>query len=184
MNTAIKTPRKRIYGVVLWILIISVVAYLLSFLATALMNNTLSKREQQLQQVEQKIKEVWSEKAVLSYKFAEEQAQQKTITWSDQITALIDILRKIQEQWTIGNNAIQLSDFSISPTELALHWKVSNLILLYYSSSTNGYIDLISRFTELSFVTNIEIKTYQKVWDYYEFTLYADINPNAVHSDT
>lgn len=99
---------------------------------------------------------------------------------SDQIKALVAVLKKIQSNNSIGTNAIQLSDFKISPTELTLKGKVSNLILLYYSSQANNYVNLIDRFAELPFITNIAIKKYNKIGNFYEFSLDADINPNVI----
>lgn len=169
-----------IYGVSLAILILGAIAYGLSFIANMLLDKRIETRQSQLQQVEDVITKIGSERAFFSYKFAENLASSSTTKWSDQITALVSVLRKIQANNSIGVNAIQLSDFSISPTALTLKGKVSNLILLYYSSEVNNYINLIDRFAELPFITNIAIKNYNKVGNYYEFSLDADINPNVI----
>lgn len=180
MQVTTNSPWRYIYGVWLWVLILSLVAYWSSFLVNIMLDSRIQTRQSQLQQVEDLISKIGSERAFFSYKFAESMAQNKWIKRSEQIQALITVLRRIQSNNSIGANAIQLSDFSVSPTELNLKGKVSNLILLYYSSEVNDYTNLIDRFAELPFITNIAIKKYNKVGNYYEFSLDADINPNVI----
>ena len=176
----VESSWRYIYGVSLSVLILWVITYGMTFLANIWLENRIKTREEQLQQVEDIIAKIGSEKAFFSYKFAENLSSTKTTKWSDQITALISVLRKIQSNNSVWANAIQLSDFSISPTELTLKGKVSNLILLYYSSEVNNYVNLIDRFAELPFIENIAIKNYNKVGNFYEFALDADINPNVI----
>ena len=180
MQVTTKSPWRYIYGVGLGVLILGVVAYWSSFLVNMMLDSRIQTRQTQLQQVEDLISKIGSERAFFSYKFAESMSESKWIKRSDQIQALITVLRRIQSNNSIGANAIQLSDFSVSPTELNLKGKVSNLILLYYTSEVNDYTNLIDRFAELPFITNIAIKKYNKVGNYYEFSLDADINPNVI----
>ncbi len=174
------SPRRYIYGVSLSLLIVWFLAYGATYLINVWLDERIDTRQSELQQVEAKITEIGSEQAFFSYKFSEKLASHQGIKWSDQINALIKVLKTIQSDSVVGKNAIQLSDFSISPTKLTLKWKVSNLILLYYSSPTNNYVDLIDRFAQLPFITNISIKQYNKVGNAYEFTLDADIDPNVI----
>lgn len=169
-----------IYGISLSLVILGFLAYGWSFLVNMWLDKSIQTRQSELQKVEDVITKIWGEKAFFSYKFSESLADSNTIKRSDQIQALVIVLKKIQANNLIGSNAIQLSDFTISPTELTLKGKVSNLILLYYSSKTNNYINLIDRFAELPFITNIAIKKYNKVGNFYEFSLNADINPNVI----
>lgn len=180
MKSVTQSPWRYLYGISLAILILSAIAYGLSFVANMVLDNRIQTREAELQQVEDMIAKIGSEKAFFSYKFAEGLANTASTKRSDQITALITVLRKIQANNSIGTNAIQLSDFSVSPTKLTLKGKVSNLILLYYSSEANNYTNLIDRFAELPFITNISIKRYNKLGNFYEFSLDADINPNVI----
>lgn len=169
-----------IYGACLSLVILGFVAYWWSFLVNMWLDKSIQTRQSELQKVEDVITKIWWEKAFFSYKFSESLTDTNTTKRSDQIKALVSVLQKIQANNLIGSNAIQLSDFKISPTELTLQGKVSNLILLYYSSETNNYINLIDRFTELPFITNIAIKKYNKVGNFYEFSLDADIDPNVI----
>jgi hypothetical protein len=180
MKDTIQSSRRYIYsigliGVVLWAL-----AYGWSFLANIRLDQRILTKQSQLTQVESTIAKIGSEKAFFSYKFAEELIKKWWTKRSAHITALIEVLKKVQSNNYVWANAIQLSDFTISPEKLSLKWKVSNLILLYYSSPEKWYTSVIDRFAELSFISNIAIKKYNKIWDYYEFTLTADINPNAI----
>lgn len=180
MQSTTKSPWRYMYGVWLAVFILSILVYGWTFLANMRLDSRIQTRQSELQQVEDLIAKIGSERAFFSYKFAEWTNNKQGIKRSDQITALVTVLRKIQANNSIGANAIQLSDFSISPTELTLKGKVSNLILLYYSSEANNYINLIDRFAELPFITNIAIKKYNKVGNFYEFSLQADINPNVI----
>lgn len=112
--------------------------------------------------------------------FAEDLVKNQDVKRAEQITALTNVLKRIQNDNKIWGNAIHLSDFSISPRELSLHGRVNDLILLYYSSEANNYTNLIDRFVDLEFLDNISIKQYDKVWNYYEFTLHANINSDAI----
>jgi hypothetical protein len=64
--------------------------------------------------------------------------------------------------------------------EIELQWRVSRLILLYYTSEEKWFTWLIDRFKELDFIDDISIQTYQKEWEdlaeWYGFTLHAKVN--------
>ena len=55
------------------------------------------------------------------------------------------------------------------------------MLLLYYSNPTKGITSLIDRFSNLDFIKNIRIQTYDRVGDnnYYEFVLEANIINDA-----
>lgn len=175
---------KYVFSIVSIIVIWWIITYIWAFFAKIWINNRIDIRNNELQQVEDMIKKIWSEKAFFSYKFAEQLTQKDKIKWSDQITALTEVLKQVQNNNIAWVNAIQLSNFSISPEKLTLQGKVTNLLLLYYSSIPNNYINLIDRFTNLPFITNVTIKKYNKIGQYYEFSLSADINPNAILKQT
>lgn len=186
MKGNFESSRRYIYSIGLVCVILCGLVYGWSFLANIRLDQRIATKQEQLAQVEATIAKIGSEKAFFSYKFAEDLVAKWGTKRSSHITALIAVLREVQSNNYVGANAIQLSDFTISPTKLSLKWKVSNLILLYYSSPEKWYISIIDRFAWLSFISNIAIKRYNKLWDYYEFTLTADINPHAIiqQSDT
>ncbi len=180
MKGNLESSRRYIYSIGLVCVILCGIIYGGSFLADIRLDQRITTKQEQLAQVESTIAKIGSEKAFFSYKFAEDLIAKWGTKRSSHITALIAVLKEVQSNNYVGANAIQLSDFTVSPTKLSLKWKVSNLILLYYSSPEKWYISIIDRFTGLSFISNIAIKQYNKLWDYYEFTLTADINPNAI----
>ena len=180
MKWNIQSSRRYIYSLWLITLILWGLLYGWSFLANIWLDQRIEDKQDQLNQVEKTISQIGSEKAFFSYKFAEELIKKWWTKRSSHITALIEVLREVQSNNYIWANAIRLSDFTISPEKLSLKWKVSNLILLYYSSTEKWYVSVIDRFATLPFISNIAIKKYDKVWEYYEFTLTADINPNAI----
>lgn len=180
MRWSTQTSRRYIYSIGLLLVIVAAVLYGGTFVANMWLDQRTQTKTDQLNQVEAAITKIGSEKAFFSYKFAEWLVKKWGTKRSEHITALIEVLKKVQNNNYVGSNVIQLSDFTISPTKLSLKGKVTNLILLYYSSPEKGYTSLIDRFAELPFVSNIAIKKYNKIGDYYEFTLTADINPNAI----
>ncbi len=180
MKGNIQSSRRYIYSLWLIAVILCALLYWGSFLADIRLDSRITTKQEQLAQVEKTISEIGSEKAFFSYKFAEDLVAKWGTKRSEHITALIQVLKEVQSNNYVWANAIQLSDFTISPTKLSLKWKVSNLILLYYSSVEKWYVSIIDRFAWLSFISNIAIKRYDKIWEYYEFTLTADINPHAI----
>ena len=183
-NTVIRnvTDSSRRYIYVIWLILLIgfAIIYGASIVWDFRLDQRISDKQVQLDQVEAQIRQTGSEKAFFSYKFAEQLVKQWDTKWSQHITALVEVLKQVQSNDYVWANAIELSDFTISPTTLSLKWRVSNLILLYYSSPEKWYTSLIDRFASLPFISNISIKKYNKIWDYYEFTLDADINPNAI----
>ena len=95
--------------------------------------------------------------------------------WSKHIQKIFDMLADLQKvnynQW----ETIVLSDFNVTLDKISLKGRVSNLALLYYTSSQGNYTSLIDRFTQLDFVKDIKIKSYTKAGDYYQFTLDANV---------
>lgn len=180
MKEHIQSSRRYIYSLWLVTVIIWIILYAWSFGADIWLDERIQTKQDELSAVEKNIATIGSEKAFFSYKFAEGLVSQWWTKRSYHITALINVLKEVQSNSDIGSNAIKLSDFTISPTKLSLQGKVNNLLLLYYSTEDNSYTSIIDRFAKLPFISNIEIKKYNKVWDYYEFTLLADINPNAL----
>lgn len=183
-NTVIRnvTDSSRRYVYVLWLILLIGfgIAYGASIVGDFRLDQRIADKQAKLDQVEAQIRQTGTEKAFFSYKFAEELVKAGDTKRSQHITALVEVLKQVQSNNYVGANAIELSDFTISPTTLSLKWRVSNLILLYYSSPEKWYMSLIDRFASLPFISNISIKKYNKIWDYYEFTLDADINPNAI----
>jgi len=107
--------------------------------------------------------------------------KQVTMPWSDHITKVIQMLEDLKKVDTSTTDTIVLSDFNVSLDKITLKGQVSNLLLLYYSSPSKGIRSLIDRFSDLDFVTNIRIKTYDRVGDnnYYEFVLDANVINDA-----
>lgn len=171
--------RRYVYVIGLLIIILAIIAYGVSVGGNIWIDKLIEERKTQLSLVEKKVAELGSERSFFSYNFAKEITKEWGIKWSDHIRSLIDVLNQIQSNSSIGANAVVLSDFTITPTTISLKGKVKDLLLLYYSSSERNYTSVIDRFTWLPFISNLSIKNYNKVGDYYEFVLNADINLNA-----
>jgi len=107
--------------------------------------------------------------------------KQVTMPWSDHITQIIAMLEDMKKVDTSTTDSIILSDFNVSFDKITLKWQVSNLLLLYYSNANKGIISLIDRFSDLDFVKNIRIQSYDRISEsnFYEFVLEANIINDA-----
>ena len=180
IRQATQTPRRTLYTVGLFFFILLWVAYIGAWASSETrLSQRIQDKQSELNTIEEQIRQTGSEKTFFAYKFASE-IDKNTTQWSQHISALVEVLRQVQDNSYVWSNAITLSDFTISPTSLSLKWTVSNLLLIYYTSQTNNYVSLIDRFTSLSFMENIAIKHYNKIGNLFEFTLSADINPNVM----
>jgi hypothetical protein len=99
----------------------------------------------------------------------------KTMPRFQQIPKVIAILDSIKAVDTSENESIILSDFKVSLEEISVKGKVSSLKLLYYTSPSGSYVSLFDKFASLDFIKDIKIKTYDKVGDYFEFLLTANV---------
>ena len=112
--------------------------------------------------------------------------KQTTMPWSDHISQMITMLEDMKKIDTSATDTIVLSDFNVSLDKITLKGQVSNLLLLYYSNPSKGITSLIDRFSNLDFVEDIRIQTYDRVGDYnyYEFVLEANVINNAGTGNT
>jgi hypothetical protein len=109
------------------------------------------------------------------------EGQQTDIPWSDHINKVIQMLEDIQNvQWSSSGNII-LSDFKVGLDTISLKGQVSSLPLLYYSNAAKGVVSLLDRFSQLDFINNIRVQTYDRVGDsgYFQFVLEANVTNNA-----
>lgn len=180
----IESSRRHLYVIWWLVVVVSLVLYLWTFIANIVLDNIITDKQDTLTEVQNKVKALGSEKSFFSYNFAKKITSWWSIKRSDHIRSLIEVLNQIQSNNYVGANAIKLSDFTITPKTISLKGKVSNLILLYYSSQEKNYTSVIDRFTNLPFIANVTIKKYTKVGDYYEFVLTADIDLNAAIQST
>ncbi len=165
--------------VILWVLLLAF-AYLK--VDMFLMNQTITDKRQVLSWQTAQLKSytlLTGYNKLQAVKILEE--KQTTMPWSDHISKMIAMLEDLKKVDTSTTDTIVLSDFNVSMDKITLKWQVSNLLLLYYSNPTKGITSLIDRFSNLDFIQNIRIQTYDRVGDnnYYEFVLEANIINDA-----
>ena len=105
------------------------------------------------------------------------ESKQSDVPWSDHINKVIQMLESIKSvQSTNGDNII-LSDFKVDLNTISLKGQVSSLALLYYSNPQQKVVSLLDRFSQLDFIKDIRIQTYDKVADTggFEFVLEANV---------
>jgi len=79
--------------------------------------------------------------------------------------------RTILTHWSkYSPDAIELSDFVVDQQRIGLRGKVRRLDTIYVE---NGVID---RLTRLNFLSNIQIPSYQKIDDVYEFQIQWEVS--------
>jgi len=107
--------------------------------------------------------------------------QQTDIAWSDHINKVIQMLEDLKAVQSTSTDTITLSDFKVSLDTISLKGKVSSLLLLYYSNPSKNIISLLDRFSQLDFIKDIRIQTYDKVADAggFEFVLEANVVNNG-----
>lgn len=105
---------------------------------------------------------------------------------SEHISQMIQMLEDMKKIDSSSTDTIVLSDFNVTLDKISLKWQVSNLLLLYYSNTSRNVLSLIDRFSNLNFVQNIRIQTYDRVGDnnYYEFVLEANVINDAGTGNT
>lgn len=104
------------------------------------------------------------------------ETQQADVPRSDHINKVIQMLENLKSvQW--GTDTIVLSDFKVDLNKISLKGQVSNLMLLYYSNPKQNVVSLLDRFSQLDFIKDIRIQTYDKVADtgVFEFVLEANV---------
>ena len=188
MNTGRFHSRWKIYFQGLLVVLgLSLVAFGYLKVDMFLMNQKISDKRVTL---EDQTKQLESYKLLTGYnklqavKILEE--KQVTMPWSDHIAKMIAMLEDMKQIDTSTTDTIVLSDFNVSMDKITLKGQVSNLLLLYYSSSAKGVKSLIDRFSSLDFIKNIRIQTYDRVGDnnYYEFVLEANVINDAGTGNT
>jgi len=103
--------------------------------------------------------------------------QQADIPRSDHINKVIQMLESIKSVQSSSADSITLSDFKVDLDKLSLKGQVSSLTLLYSSNPQKHIVSLLDRFSQLDFIKNIRIQTYDKVGDtdMFDFVLEANI---------
>jgi len=101
---------------------------------------------------------------------------QKSIPWSEHIPKIIAMLEDLKAVDTSESETIVLSDFKVNLDTISLKGKVSSLPLLYVNSEKRHYTSLLDRFSQLDFIDNLRIQSYEKEWSRdFEFVLDANV---------
>lgn len=99
------------------------------------------------------------------------------LSWSDRIQKIIDMIQSIKSIGSQEWQNIVLTDFTVTPKELAVRGTVSSLVLLYLSRPESNFYSVIDRFKSLSFIKDMKVKNYTKRDDgSYEFVLQATVD--------
>jgi hypothetical protein len=103
----------------------------------------------------------------------------RSIPRSIHIPKVIEMLEDLKAVDTSENETIVLSDFVVSLDGISLKGKVSSLPLLYINSEKRNYISLLDRFSQLDFIKDLRIQTYEKDESRdFEFVLNAKVMLN------
>lgn len=89
------------------------------------------------------------------------------------VITMLEEIRNLDQSW---DETLVLSDFNVDLQKISVKWRVSNLILLYYSNQERGIISLIDRFKNLDFIENLYIKNYTRDNDDNSFSFVLEAN--------
>lgn len=105
------------------------------------------------------------------------ETQQADIPRSDHINKVIQMLENLKSVQGGSTDTIVLSDFKVDLNKISLKGQVSSLLLLYYSNPQKNIVSLLDRFSQLDFIKDIRIQTYDKMADTggFEFVLEANV---------
>jgi len=171
--------RWKIYSqIFLIIFILSLLSYVVLLVAIRLNNNKIAAQNKVIEQQNQELsyyKSLTGYNKLIAVKLLEE--KQKTIPRYDHISKVIQMLEDLKNVNLNAGDNIALSDFNVSLDKISLKWKVSNLLLLYYSDEAKWIQSLIDRFASLDFIKNMRIQTYDKITEswYFQFVLEANV---------
>lgn len=99
--------------------------------------------------------------------------------WFEHIPKILEIFQDLKNLDPTSSDVIILSDFNVSLDEITVKGSVATLKALYYNSPNGNFKSLLNRFEELSFIKDINIRTYDRVGDkYFEFILNAKVISN------
>ena len=161
----------------LWLLIVAILGFFFFKIYGFFINQTI--KDQQVVLAEQ-VKMTDTYKLLTGYNKLQAvkslETQQADIPWSDHINKVIQMLEDLKSvQW--WTDTIVLSDFKVDLNKISLKGQVSNLMLLYYSNPKQNVVSLLDRFSQLDFIKDIRIQTYDKVADAggFEFVLEANV---------
>jgi hypothetical protein len=85
--------------------------------------------------------------------------------WSNYIDSLVEMYIKVRGIGNNGVGAVELSDIVVDQQRIGLRGRVLDLNTIYQK---DGVID---KLTQLEFLSNIQIPSYQKVDNVYEFQI-------------
>ena len=181
-QTWLHSRRKSYFQVILALFIISILGYLFFLWDGFLVRQTIASQNKVLQEqntIADSYKALTGYNKLQAVKLLE--WQQAEIPRSDHINKVIQMLEDIKNvQWS-SSGSIVLSDFKVGLDTISLKGKVSSLLLLYYSNAAKGIVSLLDRFSQLDFINNIRIQTYDRIWEsgYFQFVLEANVVNNA-----
>lgn len=103
------------------------------------------------------------------------------IPWSIHIKKVISMLEEIKNLDQSGDETLILSDVNVDLEKISVKWRVSSLVLLYYSNPERWIISLIDRFKNLDFIEKLYIKNYtrEKESNFFSFILEANVIKDA-----
>ena len=141
------------------------------------LNHINAKISEKQAQIEQEEASEWYKK-FLAVKSLED--GDTNMSRHDRIEKISEILEDLKNIWDWEEDTtIELSDFNVSLEEISLKWVVSSLRDLYYTNVSWKMKAVLDRFESLDFIDKMVIKEYNKVDNWFEFSLYANVINNG-----
>ncbi|MFA7717391.1 MAG: hypothetical protein WC875_01645 [Candidatus Absconditabacterales bacterium] len=181
-NIGFHSRRKVYFQVILGLFVLSILGYLFFLGDGFLVRQTIASQNKVLKEqtaIADSYKALTGYNKLQAVKLLE--GQQAEIPRSDHIKKVIQMLEDIKDVQGGGSGSIILSDFKVGLDSISLKGQVSSLLLLYYSNAEKGIVSLLDRFSQLDFINNIRVQTYDRVGEsgYFQFVLEANVTNDA-----
>lgn len=172
-----KTFAKSFFQFLLWITILSVVAFGGLKVMTQQIQQDIIKQEEGLNLAKKKLEAFGNQDSHQRLDKADYiNDHHQDVPWTQRIEKVVTVLQTLQKINYEWSEAITLYDFSVSLDQMRLKGETSALKLLYYTSENRNYTSLLELFQNLDFVEHIEVKEYRTHNDMIEFSLLANLN--------
>ena len=159
-----KEKRKYLSYLVTFVFLVWVWFYWYNYYMSTTLQNNISKTEEKIEQEEEKYSSLTQEDNYERFETALHiKDNVEKISWQKRISSLIDVFDRVSQIWE--GEEVNFEDFAINVENIQLRWDVRHLSTVYQQDW------LIDEFKQLDFIQTINIPSYSKRWENYQFNL-------------
>ena len=180
MNVKKISKSQKAFQASLGILVLSILVFIWVKWLTFIKNMELQRINNRIEKKEEQVKiyesSTWYTKFLAVKSLQEKTAGMSRFYRIEKISEILEELKNVDDwEW---DTTIELSDFYVSLDEISLRWVVSSLKDLYYTNVSWKMRAVLDRFESLEFIDKMVIKEYNRVDNWFEFSLHANVINN------